>query len=190
MTNKKQQSLFDRATLIGSKYAKQWLAVVLVFGISILGYAMLHSSSAASGGTIYLSPASGTYRSGDLVTVDIHETSGTVAINAVQTEVNYDSAKVQIVSVNEAVSFPTVAATDTSIPNIVRLARGTLVGTSVSGDQVVATLVFKVVANSGSISLGINNTFSLIVQASDNTNILATSTGSTFQIGHGQSKKK
>ncbi len=187
MISKKQRSVLDRLTVISNKYGKVWLAVVVIGALSIIGITMLQRSSASSIGSIYLSPTTATVSQGQIITVEVHEVSGTIPVNAVQTAISYNSSIVQYVGMTEGTAFPTIAATDTTIPNELRIARATAAGTTVTDDQVLVILTFKVLVRSGTTSLGINTTYSFIVQASDNTNILSGTSGASYQISRGQS---
>ncbi|HEX8226994.1 MAG TPA: IPT/TIG domain-containing protein [Candidatus Saccharimonadales bacterium] len=158
------------------------LAFLVVGSMAALGANHVNDSSAATGGTLYVSPASSSVTSGSNFTVAVRATSGTNAINAVQASLTYNPSQLQFVSVSEGTAFPTVAATNTATAGIIRIARGTAPNTTVTGDQVVVSVTFKVLAASGTTSVAFDAPFSNIALAADGTNMLSSTTGGTYTV--------
>lgn len=160
-----------------------FVGIMVVGGVSTIGSLVQKDSRAAAVGTMYVTPASGTYSPGATISVAIREEGGTNAINSVQASLNYNASQLQFMSVSDSTAFPFVAATDTATPGVVRLARGVNFGAAgITGDQHVATVHFKVLAVTGTTSLSFNNAASLIVRASDQTNIMTGSSGATYTL--------
>lgn len=159
------------------------VALFVVGSVGYLGTQMRDDSRAATPGTMYASPASSTLTSGATVSVAIYEESGTTSVNSVQSQLNYDATKLQFVSITEGTAFPFVAATSTSTPGQIRVARGTKAGDpGMAGNQLLVTVNFKVLATSGTTSVSFDNNFSLIVRASDQTNMMTGSIGATYSV--------
>jgi hypothetical protein len=157
------------------------IAVLLVGAISYIGIKTYQDSHAATSPAIYVNPGSGTLTAGSNVSVTLRENSGTDPVNTVQVSINYDSNQLQYTSIVEGGKFPTVAATNTSTPGVVRVARAT--DTPVTGDNAVVTVNFKVIGTSGTGTITVDKAFSMLVSSTSNTDILeSTGNGSyTFQ---------
>ena len=157
------------------------LLFVGIFAISAVTYVGTNhnqASQAATIGGLYVTPPSSQVEPGTTVAVTVREQSGTDAVNAVQAALTYNAAQLQFVSITEGTAFPFKAAPDTATAGMVRLARGVNVGAAgVSGDNIVVTVNFKVLATSGTAAVQFNTDQSLIVRSSDNANILSTATG-------------
>jgi hypothetical protein len=159
------------------------LALLVVISVAAIGTRIFRASHAATPGTMYVTPATGTFVPGATISVAIHEDSGTDAVNAVQSTLIYSPNVLQFVSVAEGTAFPTVLATKTSTAGEVRIGRGTTAGApGATGDNVLATVTFKVLTTTGPTALSINNALSLIVRASDNANIMTASVGANYTI--------
>jgi hypothetical protein len=158
------------------------VALLVIATVSYFGFRQNMASHAAGAGTLTVSPASGTLTTGSNVSVTLYANSGTDAVNAVQTSLTYDATKLQYVSMTEGTAFPTVAATSTGTAGTIRLARGTNVGTSVTGNNAIVTLTFKVLGSSGTTALTYDTDFSYLVRASDNVDVLGTATGASFTL--------
>lgn len=133
--------------------------------------------------SMVLSPPSGTVKPGSRLTVTLRENSGNEVVNAVQTEINYDASRLQLMSVVPAATFSIDAGTDTKTPGIIRMVRGQP-GPGVSGTQTVATIEFLVQPSAlGSLALSLNPANSYLVRAADATNILRAANGAVFSVG-------
>lgn len=165
------------------KFGVVFVGLFVIGAVAYMGTSLKDSSQAATGGTLYVTPASSANGvPGSNVTVTLRASTGTNPTNVVQAAVKYDPAKLQYVSIADSSVFPTVAATDTATPGLLRIARGTLPGKTVTGDNVVATVTFKVLA-SGSTSVSFDQAASMIIYSVDNTNMLSTVTGGQYSFG-------
>jgi hypothetical protein len=166
----------------GFRSALSFLVALLLIGsISYLGIRTYQASHAASGVSIYVTPDTAPATSGSSLSVTIHENSGAEPVNSVQASLNYDSNKLQFVSITEGGSFPVIAATNTDTAGVIRIGRGNS-DTSVTGDKPVVTVNFKVVGNSGDAVLSIDKAYSLLVSSSSNKDILQNVGGGSYTI--------
>jgi hypothetical protein len=158
------------------------LAGGLVLMVAAMGVFVVVASRAASP-QMYLNPAVISMNQGDDINVSIHINSGTDPVNAVESDLSYDSTKLQYVSTDNTGSvFPLVAATNAT-PGSVKIARAISPGTApVVGDGLVAIVTFHALVGSGSSNISIASS-SAVVRSTDNTNILVDSAGSTVSFG-------
>ncbi len=159
---------------------KNSLATFVVLLVSVLGVKLLMASHAATGATLSLTSTAATVAPGSTLSVTMKEDSGTDPVNSVQASLNYDATQLQYVSMTEGTSFPTIAANSTSTAGVIRVGRAT--STPVTGVNNIVTLNFKVLASSGSIGLTYDKNFSFVVRSTDNTDILALTTGANFTV--------
>lgn len=167
---------------IVQRFGVMAMALLVVGSVSYFGTSLNQGSKAATGGTLAIAPATATRTTGSTFTVAIRENSGTNPVNAVQASMTYNASQLQFVSVTEGTAFPTVAATSTSTPGLIRIGRGTAPGTTTTGDQIVASVTFRVLATSGTTSLAFDAAFSNIAFAADGTNMLSTTIGASYVI--------
>jgi hypothetical protein len=150
---------------------KKFILIVLVTFAGVL-VSTAKNVSAAGSASLYFSPACGPVYSGDNTSIDIHVNSGTTPINAVQSDLNYSSSQFDIVSVTVASGW-TQVQNDTSTPgSIIFAAFPSPPGSSATGDNVVASVVFHAKVSSGLASVSFANTSS-VIESSGNTDILA-----------------
>ncbi|HET9721926.1 MAG TPA: hypothetical protein VFP32_02755 [Candidatus Saccharimonadales bacterium] len=143
---------------------KSFLALAtVVLGLSVLAL----RTNAVGGGsaTLSLSPASGSYTTGNTISVAIYENSGTDQVNAVQANLTYPASLLSCSdsSVSSSSAFG-VSAQSTCGSGSAQIARGTT--TAVSGSQLVATVTFTA-ASAGTATI----TFaggSAVLRSSDN----------------------
>lgn len=165
------------------KFGVVVVGLFVIGAVSYMGSSIKNSSEAATGGALYVTPASTSNGvPGSNFTVTIRANTGTNPTNVVQAAVKYDPTKLQYVSIADSSVFPTVAATDTATPGLVRIARGTIAGKTVTGDNAVVTVTFKVLA-SGGTSISIDKAASMIIYSVDNTDMLSTVTGGQYTFG-------
>lgn len=119
--------------------------------------------------TVYFNPSSQTYSVGSTFTIDVREDSATQTVNAVQANFSYPADKLSFVSADGSASGFTTQAQNTGGAGQVTLARG-IIG-SLSGDQLVAKVTFKVDA-AGVANLSFINGTSL-VSSTTNQSILS-----------------
>jgi hypothetical protein len=131
-----------------------------------------------AGNRIYLNPASANPGVGQTVTVEVRENSGSTAVNAVQANFTYPTARLQFVSISaDGSAFP-VQAENSGANGQVKIARGTT--TPVSGDQLLAKVTFKVTA-AGSAPLDFN-TGTALASSTTHGNVLGATTGATYTL--------
>ncbi len=146
-----------------------------------LSWLLLLSSPAQAAGsaTLSLVPSSGSYNINDVFTVTVHEDSGAEAINAVESDLIYDAAKLQYVSIDANTSAFDLSANSSAGSGIVKIARATS-GAPLTGDQTVISVTFKALVGSGTTPINFatcdtqaqpNCTSSAIVRYSDTTDI-------------------
>ncbi len=154
----------------------------LVVAAVVVAGAYVVSHSFADTNQLYLSPSSGTVLQGNTVSVAIHEDSGTTGVNAVQANLSYDPAEFEFESIDASNSAFGVEAESTGGNGTVTIARGVTGGSApLTGDQLVATVTFTALGSgvSGDINFASG---SAVVSASDNTNIVQSTAGASFDL--------
>jgi hypothetical protein len=119
------------------------LVVVVVIGVS--ASASLGSHAATTSGTLTMSPASGTYTVGNIVTISVAENSGSTAVNGVEADISYPASDLQYESysvANSGFNYPGPAPTITNGS----FKYAILSETSLTGSQSVLTISFMVLA--------------------------------------------
>lgn len=156
-------------------------AVIASVALVAFGYAAVRIFAASGSATLYLTPAIGTYAPGQAVNVQVYTNTGPDAVNAVQADFSYPTAKLKFDSIDGTGSAFGLDALSTGGNGKVSIARGTSGGTSpVKGTELIATVHFTAQA-SGSASLAFLNT-SHVVRASDSTDVLSSTTGAAYTI--------
>lgn len=137
-------------------------------------------SGRAAAGTsdMFLLPATQSVNQNTNFSVEIREDSGTEPVNAIQADLTYDDARLDFVSVTTSAAFDIDAETFGS-GGVIRIARGTVVPKT--GDQLVATVTFNARPGAGATSVNFSVS-SAVVASSDNTDILASTTGGTYTV--------
>jgi hypothetical protein len=120
--------------------------------------------------SLYFSSALGAYTTGTTFSVTLRSLTSTPT-NAVQATINYDPTMLQYVSMQNSSAFPLDAANSTTSGQI-RIGRGTNSGTTVSGDQPVVTLTFKMLSSTSQGTLTFDPNFSFIANSSTNADML------------------
>lgn len=133
---------------------------------------------AAGSATLSLSPSSGSYLVNNTFDLTIKENSGTETINAVQAKLTYDAAKLEYVNVSSTGKFQSGPS---SGGNGVVTFAGLTIG-SVTGDQNVAIVTFKVLANSGTTAVNFATPGSNVVRVPDYVDILGSTSGGTYTL--------
>lgn len=132
----------------------------------------------AASASLYLSPSSGSETDGSIFSVSIHENSGSTKVNTVQANLSYPASRLSVSSVESSSAF-NITAQNSWGNGSIRIARGAQ--PSVSGDQVVATIVFKALAASGTASVSFTSG-SEVDAASNNANILSGKSGGSYTL--------
>ncbi len=164
----------------GRKSGNQSTSVLL---IAILLFALVGASflvrSFAASATLYLTPATSTISLGSTFSVTIRENSNTEVINAVQANLTYNATMLQYLSTDTATSAFDLSGSSTGGNGSVSVARAKS-GTSLTGDQIVAVVSFKVIGT-GSVTVGFAPNSSL-VRTSDTANVLSVTTPATYTL--------
>lgn len=164
------------------------LVFLLVFmGI---GAAFIYSSSAAPGqkgggatsgqATMYITPNKQRLAATDTLIANVWVNSYSQPVNAVQAVLTYPADKLFYVSADTTSSQFTIQAEVTSSEGRLVLARGAT--TPLTGDQLVATVVFKPKA-SGKAALNFDSS-SQLLSSDTNTNILGQLTGGQYTLSN------
>jgi hypothetical protein len=136
---------------------------------------------AASTPSMSLSPSPASVTgAGQMVLVTVRENSVDLPVNAVQANVSYPSDKLELKYVNYTGGAFNIQAEETKTDGLVKMARGRDGGTSVKGDQQVATLTF-VTKSAGTANLGFA-AGSVVVNATTNQDVHASLMGATVSI--------
>lgn len=180
------------ATVTTTSYGESGLTAGTSYNYTVVAYdaagnpsdqsntATVTTPSATASAKLLLTPASSNVRfPGELrleVRVDTPE-----AVNAVEANLTYPAAQFDYVGIDSTGSaFPTVAQ-GTGANGSITIARGTGGGQTVSGNQLVATIVLKAKTGSGTAAVSYAGT-SQVLRASDNTNILSTTIGGSYKL--------
>lgn len=120
-------------------------------------------AQAAGSATFSISPSSGSYNIGDYINLTIRENSGTTGINAVDVKLDFNSGQLLYDSSTVSGSFADLGLTRTPKAGQVNLVVWKP-GTTISGDQIVGTVKFKVLA-AGTANLTFAGSSSIVSQA-------------------------
>jgi chitodextrinase len=164
--------------------------VMVVFATAMLvaGLVIILSKAAPAPPTVYLSPSSMVVGPSGTVTVQVRENSGTTAVNAVQANFSYPTSLLTFVSIDGTGSAFGTAAQGTGSAGQVSIARGTSCATgctTLTGDQLVATVTFTATSANGAAALAFTSGTALVEAASPNADILgglANTAGGTYTV--------
>lgn len=162
-----------------TRWASALVALLMIGSVSYIGLRYFNFSQAATPGTLFITPASGSFTSGSTVSFTVYEESGATPVNGVQFDLNYNSSQLQYLS-NSNGAFTAAAQTNTATAGLIRVFRGASDG--LTGQQAVVTLNFKLLATSGSTTLSFNQGNSFMTNANDSSNALQSVQGATFSV--------
>lgn len=131
------------------------LGSLVTAAIFFTSFSFVCISPVYAASSLYLSPASGTYKQGSQFTITIKENSGDEDVNAVQVNLTYSTSKLQFVKIDTTGTAFSVQYPSSGGGGKVSIAR-TTAGTTLTGDQLVAKVVFKALA-SGSTSVNFDS---------------------------------
>lgn len=163
---------------IGNNPTQRLVLFMFVAVIAVFGSIALTRSFAAAGGSLYMTPATGTYKVGDTITVNIRENSGSDEVLVTQADVLFVASQLQYVSMTCNGAFVDVAPPPTVTPGQVSTTCGSF--TNKTGDQQVATATFKVLT-SGPTTLSFAPT-SIVYKTSDSSNAAGSMSGATYKL--------
>ncbi len=162
--------------------------LMLFYGLIVgaVGYIIIVSRAAPAPPNVYITPNNQTFPINTTFTVDIRETSGTTAVNAIQANLSYDANLFDYVSTDTTNTAFTTIAQNTGGAGKVSFAGGTSAGgATVSGDQFVARITFKSKTVGGSSAFAFTSGTAL-VSSSTNTDLLngslSNTTGGLFAV--------
>ena len=169
-------------------FIKSWMvasSLIMIVAATVGLYGMNGVSAAAA--TLSLSPASGSYTTGQTITVAINENSASEAVNGVNASLTYPTSTLQFVSINGNSSGFGVDAGSTGGSGVVNISRGAIAG--ITGSQLVADVSFNVIST-GSAAInfqpscvGNNGTnCSAVLDATSYVNIISGTTGANFTL--------
>lgn len=194
--NKKLDKLIKQNQATNSKFSaanmfrlNRFGPLVFLLVFTALGSAFVYSSSAATvtkpsatnQAGMSITPSKQKLRAGDSLTVSVWVNSRDVAVNAVQAVIDYPADKLQYVSNDSNSSKFAVQAQAGESQGRITIARGAT--TPLTGDQLVATIVFRATDKAGNASLKFDSS-SVLLNSTTNTNILGKLTGGSYQIGN------
>ena len=116
--------------------------------------------------------------------VNLYEKSGAQFVNVVQADIHYPTDKLTLTAVDSSTNFPQEAATNTTMPGLVRIARSVArANKAVKGTKAIVTIKFKIMPNvTEPIVFTIDKASSMIVRSTDNKNILQLTRPASFQV--------
>jgi hypothetical protein len=170
-----------RNSLLSVQSPFQMVALAaIVLGFVGLGYAVVHIFAATAGSaSLYLTPATGTYNTGQSISVQVYVNTGGDKANAVEADFSYPSSKLKFVSVDGTGSAFGIDAASSGANGTVKIARGAT--TAVSGTGLLVSTVNFSVQAAGTAALSFLNS-SAVVRSTDNMNILASTTGANYTL--------
>jgi hypothetical protein len=118
----------------------------------------------AAGASISLTANRATVPAGGSLIIAVYMNGGGAPINAVQADLTYPASKLQYVGFSASGSAFEIGATSGGGDGSASLARGTI--SSVSGSGLVGTVTFKALAGSGSASISVAGSSSLVADGS------------------------
>lgn len=163
---------------IGNNPTQRLVLLLFVAVVAVFGSVALTRSFAATSGSLYMTPATGTYRVGDTITVNVRENSGTDEVLVTQADVQFVASQLQYLSMTCNGAFVDVAPPPTVTPGLVSTTCGSF--TNKTGDQQVAVATFKVLT-SGPTTLSFAPT-SIVYKTSDSSNAAGSMTGATYKL--------
>jgi hypothetical protein len=162
-------------------FKRPGLIFAILVGITI-GYLIFISRAAPSPPNVYLSPSARTMPANTTFSVQVRETSGSTAVNAVQANFSYPASLVDFVSIDSTGSAFTTEASSSGGSGQVSIARG-IIGT-LTGDQLIATVNFRTKTTSGTATMAFV-VGTALVSSSTNQDILgglSATTGGTYIV--------
>ncbi len=143
----------------------------IIFTLLLLaGISFIAPSSILAASSLSFSPSSGTINRDATLRVSVYVNTGTEKANALQADVAYPLDKLQFLSISTSGTALTIFAEKSASGGVVHLAGGSP-SPGISGNKLIATITFKVLAETGTAGLSFTND-SAVLRDSDNANIL------------------
>lgn len=157
------------------------IGVVMVGVFGFLGVRYYHYSKAATGGSLYISPAEATVAPDSTFLVTVREDSQLSPVSSVQFFLHYDSRQLRYMSYAEGDGFDFRGPVDVTQPGLIKVHRGVSAG-GVIGDHSVLILRFKALARTGTANVSLDwPPYSF--QSEDNRIITQAVAGGSYSIG-------
>jgi hypothetical protein len=158
--------------------------ISVLFALLVLVLAVFSFSkvNAAGSGTLYITPASGTYSQGNNITFTVRENSGATNVNAESFNGTYNQTKLQFLSFDFTNSAYEIAASSSGGSGAVNIDRGTASST-LSGDQEIGKVTFKVLAPA-TTTFDVDPS-SQVLASSNSTDQVGTRTGASMTLING-----
>jgi hypothetical protein len=154
------------------------LPSLLISLATLLALGMPALPANAAGASISLTASKSTVASGATVIIAIYVNGGGANVNAVQADLSYPASRLQYVGFSATGSAFEIAASNGGGDGTASLARGTL--SPVNGSALLGTVTFRALVGSGSASIGVAGSSSLV---SDGNPIPYGSSGVTVNFG-------
>lgn len=175
-----------KKTTNNSKNNKLKLIVLIVF--ALIGTFVL-TRIFAEGTNVRLTSASSTVEKGKTFSVTIRANTGSTGVTVGQAHLVFNPAQLEYVSVNtDNSSFSNVSPENKSGSGFVKVSRFSLPPFP-SGDLILGTVNFKMLAESGSVNIGVEGAAidkTYFANADDSSNIVTSTTGISFQATKAQ----
>lgn len=156
------------------------IVAAVCVALVVVGYFVVKSFAASGAATLSLSPSNAIVANGATFTVQIMENSGSATVNAVQANLTYPAASLQLQSIDATGSAFPLVAQSTGANGTITIAQAVNGGNpAVTGSQLVATLTFKSLMATGSAAVDFA-AGSAVVSSVDNTALTLTTTGGTY----------
>jgi hypothetical protein len=172
----------DLVFAAGSAVAKDDGLGTNVLGTTEGSTITINSPSGGGTASLTVTPAAATLAQGSNVRLEIWTDSGSEPVNAVQANLSYPAALLELSSIDYTGTAYAVQAEETKAAGSVRIARGVAGGAPpVTGAGLVAVLNFRALGSSGSANVDFTSG-SAVVHATTNANILTTMTGGAYTL--------
>lgn len=158
---------------------KKLISILLIFCL-LSAASLFVAKQTLAAGSFYLSPASGSFGKGSTIRVGVGVNAGGDLVNAVQANISYPVDKLQFTGVSTSGSALSIFAEKYASGGVVRIAGG-VSGQGFSGSKSIASINFKVLADSGSGSLSFTGG-SAALSSSNNQSIASGGGGATFNF--------
>ena len=157
------------------------LVILILIPITVITVLVARDfrSRAFSVPTLFLSPASQSLEPGTEFSIEVREDSLDGAINAVQANLSYDASKLDLISIDPSSIFE-FELENTGSNGQIRMGRGTF--TPRTGEQLVATLNFRVMTDAVGLAPIDFITGSALVTSNGNVDILENTVGGNYNI--------
>lgn len=160
---------------------KNTITKLLLIVSLIVGALLPTASVSAAGASISMVANKSTVSAGSSLVVAVYINGGGTPINAIQVDLNYPTSKLQYVGVNFSGGAFEIGAAAGGGNGAVSIARGTT--STISGSALVGTVTFKALASSGSATIGVSSSSSLVNPSNPTASIAYYGAPTTINFG-------